>query len=302
MFTHAARRGKISLVDVIGVSVIVFLLFLVIFPALRTIREEAANPAGCWNNLRQIGIAFNNHDAQKGYMPRPAGTNQSGGTSILWQLGPYLEADVGPGPIVATTGFKIFHCPSDRSYVPGNGGTSYGVNVRGMNGSDGHGGAVTDVDTYATLREDSEARDSSNLVLAGDIGQAGKYLWASPVGAAESAEGSYNGFLGRQLPDTSTATGPGSDVADAPLFSSFHKGGKVNLALADGHAVSASNASKIAAGCLPSVRNADGDWSTAVDSSQVVVSVAILAILVLATFGIIRRLPAGTNAGERTSP
>jgi len=247
-----------TLVELIVVSAIVGTLLLMNFPALCILRDRD-NTVKCLSNLRQIGIAFNDHDGQLGYMPRPAGTSQSNGRSIQGQLGPYTCIfDIGPP---GTADVPEFLCPSDRSFVPGSIGTSYGINVRGMNGSDGQGGALVDSESYATLAEISRGPGTSNLVLGGDIGQASFYRWTMPVGTVGSSEGSYNGFFGRHLPDTTTATGPDGNVAGAPLFSSFHTNGAVNLMLADGHAVTANLQPPIRDGCIPSLGKKSAVWS-----------------------------------------
>jgi len=228
-------------------------LLLMIFPAL-CILWDRHNTVQCLSNLHTLGYMFNAHDDQKGFMPRPAGTSQSNGESIMLQLGPYVCGEPGKGDVA------FLHCPSDSSFVPNSLGVGYGINVRGMNASDGQGGAVADSDAYTTMAQISSGPGTSNLVLGGDIGQAGIYQYPKPVGIVGSVEGSYNGLYGRHLSNKSTATGPGGNVANAPLFSSFHTNGAVNLVLADAHAVTANLKAPIHDGCIPSLGNKSGVW------------------------------------------
>jgi len=286
MSTRNAFGKAFTLVECIVVSAIAGTLLLMILPALSIIRDRD-NTVRCLGNLRQIAIAFNDHDGQLGCMPRPAGTSQSDGSSIIFQLAPFTCHAMGENTY--TPDYPILNCPSDRSYGHGNDGTGYGINVRGMNGSDGQGGAVVDSDSYTTMAQVSSGPGTSNLVLGGDIGQASFYRWIMPVGGVGSSEGSYNGFLGRHLPDTSTATGPSGNVADAPLFSSFHTNGAVNLMLADGHAVTANLKAPVHDGCIPSLGNKSGIWlepglSPPVAEIGIVTAVGIAILAVVAAF------------------
>jgi len=288
-----------TIVELIVVSAIVGTLLLIIFPALSILRDRD-NTVKCLSNVRQIGIAFNDHDGQVGYLPRPAGTSQSNGASIQFQLGPYTYIFGGDGKSMY---MPLFHCPSDRSNLPGSGGTSYGINVRGMNGSDGHGGTVVDNDSYATMAQISSGPGTSNFVLAGDIGQAGVYDWITPVGVAGSSEGSYNGFFGRHLPDTSTATGPGANIPDAPLFSSFHTNGAVNLALADGHAVTANLKAPINDACILSVGNKSGLWVDPGLSPEAAGTFVVVAgIVIVASLAFALLLPRLLRLAARLEP
>jgi hypothetical protein len=131
-----------------------------------------------------------------------------------------------------------------------------------MNGSDGGGGSAQGPNTYSTLAQLSDLGGTSNCVLAGDIGQAGTYLWSLPVGTTPgTGEGNYastTGCLGSKLTNTTTQTGPGA--TGGPMFSAFHIAGNVNMVLGDGHAIGGANGTAIIAGCTPSTGNPTGQW------------------------------------------
>jgi hypothetical protein len=57
--------------------------------------RNAANQAATKSNLRQIGIAFNNHDAQMTYLPEPAICSKDGKPLLSWRVAilPYIEQE-----------------------------------------------------------------------------------------------------------------------------------------------------------------------------------------------------------------
>ena len=80
------RRG-LSLIEVVVVTVIIALLASLSLVAVQASRE-AARRARCLNNLRQLGIAFHNHVADRKMFPQ--GLNR-GSYSCFAVLLPYLE-------------------------------------------------------------------------------------------------------------------------------------------------------------------------------------------------------------------
>src|SRR6187401_823487 len=90
--TFAGSRRAFTLVELLVVIAIIGVLVALLLPAVQAARE-AARRSQCTNNLRQIGIAFQNfHDVNNRFMPL-LGANVNGswgwGASIL----PYLEQD-----------------------------------------------------------------------------------------------------------------------------------------------------------------------------------------------------------------
>jgi plastocyanin/type II secretory pathway pseudopilin PulG len=85
-----AGRPARSLVEVLVVLGILGLLTGMLLPAVQRVRESS-NYLTCRNNLRQIGLAMHNHEAQHGHFPGPG--TEPYQVSVLARVLPYVELD-----------------------------------------------------------------------------------------------------------------------------------------------------------------------------------------------------------------
>jgi prepilin-type N-terminal cleavage/methylation domain-containing protein/prepilin-type processing-associated H-X9-DG protein len=140
----ALRRRAFTLVELLVVIAIIGLLVALLLPAIQSARE-AARRTQCINNLKQLGIAFNNHAAAREAFPPAAVSKIYPGFpnhpqsfyrwSALAHLLPYMEAQSLHDPLdlsypmyMPTAGYPIsepnklgiskvlpeFLCPSDQ--------------------------------------------------------------------------------------------------------------------------------------------------------------------------------------------
>lgn len=139
MRIHSPIRRGFTLVELLVVIAIIGVLVALLLPAVQAARE-AARRTTCQNQVRQMGIALQNHvDAQKvfptgGSIPNPSlanytsgGTNSPGtpngankqGLGAFYQLLPYLELNsvkglTNPAQLQSTL-IPLYNCPSRRS-------------------------------------------------------------------------------------------------------------------------------------------------------------------------------------------
>jgi type II secretory pathway pseudopilin PulG len=237
------------------VIAIIAVLIGLLLPAVQKVRE-AANRMACSNNLKQIGLAFHNHQVAHGHLPsggwdwstppnypngRPAiGAQQQGGWGF--QILPYVEGDNAwlAGPVVAiATPHKVFFCPSRRlpqtvtfadEYTPPltGGNLTHALCDYAASNLEGTGA----VRQYTPLRLSDIPDGTSNTLLAGD-----KRLNLAQLGQPQSDDN--EGYTAGFDEDTMRRTDkpPAPDFFDTgsakKLFGSSHPG-IFNIVLADG--------------------------------------------------------------------
>jgi prepilin-type N-terminal cleavage/methylation domain-containing protein len=89
----AMRRRGFTLVELLVVIAIIGILVALLLPAVQAARE-AARRTECINNLKQIGLAVQNHeDQKKGLPPNTSGTTGTGvdGPSFFVHILPFME-------------------------------------------------------------------------------------------------------------------------------------------------------------------------------------------------------------------
>jgi prepilin-type N-terminal cleavage/methylation domain-containing protein len=149
-FAGSTRRAGFTLIELLIVIAIIAVLVSISIPAVMKARE-AASRTQCANNMRQIGLAFVNHQTQNRYLPTAGVNDYAAPTFTLtgssftpyvgwrqdagwgFQILPFLDAEpVWEGVTVASTGstattqtaimqntiappLKVFFCPSRRA-------------------------------------------------------------------------------------------------------------------------------------------------------------------------------------------
>ena len=137
--SRSSVRRAFTLVELLVVIAIIGVLVALLLPAVQAARESARRTQ-CSNHLKQIGLAFHNHEDSMLHLPTggwgwnyvgdPDGgfqENQPGGWT--YNILPWIEQnnlrEIGlgsPGPLkpaelarLVGTPIKFYHCPSRRT-------------------------------------------------------------------------------------------------------------------------------------------------------------------------------------------
>jgi prepilin-type N-terminal cleavage/methylation domain-containing protein len=157
-------RRAFTLVELLVVIAIIGVLVALLLPAIQAARE-AARRTQCRNNLKNIGLALQNHESAFQYFPTGGTTFgerlecyvQGGkpwsapkqGMSWAFQILPYLEQgalqSIGQTLIVQNTPVLLYNCPSRRgpTQYTGHYGTAYLMDYGGSTPCTASNGTAT---------------------------------------------------------------------------------------------------------------------------------------------------------------
>ncbi|HEX6960264.1 MAG TPA: DUF1559 domain-containing protein, partial [Lacipirellula sp.] len=101
-------RRAFTLVELLVVTAIIGVLVAILLPAVQAARE-AARRSSCSNNLRQIGLALQNHHAAHGKFPPGRGTP----TPRIFSPHAYLLQFLEQNPVAARVDLADAPAPFD---------------------------------------------------------------------------------------------------------------------------------------------------------------------------------------------
>ncbi len=194
-------RRAFTLVELLVVIAIIGVLVALLLPAVQAARE-AARRSSCTNNLKQLGLAAQNHHDT--YRRLPPGfewnTGWSWGTWLLPfieqdnlydQLNPATNApvDVNTGNFPMRTSLDAFLCPSDT--VEDVNGARQFNSAADLSGTAMTAGSSSYVGSQGYRTPDPGANATPNTANNGD----GVLYWASNHRFADVTDGTSNTFL-----------------------------------------------------------------------------------------------------------
>jgi prepilin-type N-terminal cleavage/methylation domain-containing protein/prepilin-type processing-associated H-X9-DG protein len=130
MGRSGARRGGLTLIELVVAISVIGLLVALLLPAVQQVRESARRTT-CTNHLRQLGLALLNYESAHGVFPpgsimSESSTSDMSGWGWAAMLLPFVEQASLAGEIdfrfatgsernrsVISQGFGLFRCPSD---------------------------------------------------------------------------------------------------------------------------------------------------------------------------------------------